>query len=469
MIFASAPTPTWQLLAGSLLVFLAVVAVYRRVEVRLTLLLAALALAGLAGNPWVVVHKFFGTFADEKFVVPLCTAMGFAYVIRHTGCDQHLVHLLVKPLTRVRWLLVPGTVVVGFLVNMPIVSQTSTAITIGSVVIPILLAARLSPVTTGAALLLGSSIGGELFNPGAPELRTTIVESQKAARALDLPFEQYNTERCVERLLPLNLLGLVVATGVFWYMALRLEARRTRDEPAAETPPPADDFKVNLVKAMIPLVPLVLLYVTAPPFQFLQVPFEWLEDLPRGRAPAGRFESRLIGLAMVIGAAVAGLVVWRKGLEIASVFCEGAGYGFANIVSLIVAANCFGEAIKEARLAEAFGGLIQHDPALLLAAAGAVSVAFAFLCGSGMATAQSLFVFFAEPALRLNLDPAHVGAVVSLGAAAGRTMSPVSAVALMTARLTDTNSFQLSRRVAGPLLAGMTAIVIAAILRQPEP
>ncbi len=188
--------PTSQVL-GSLLILLAGYAVYRRLEVRLTLLLAALAIAALAGNVWVVIQKFFSTFADEKFVVPICTAMGFAYVLRHTGCDQHLVRLLVRPLTRVRWLLLPGTVVVGFLVNMPIVSQTSTAVTIGPVVIPILFAARISPPTTGAALLLGSSIGGELFNPGAPELRTVIVESRTAARRLQLPFEDYTTERCV--------------------------------------------------------------------------------------------------------------------------------------------------------------------------------------------------------------------------------------------------------------------------------
>src|SRR5207237_5705472 len=141
------------------LIVLAVYAIYRRVEVRLTLLLASLALAGLAGDPWVVVHKFFSTFTEEKFVVPICTAMGFAYVVRHTGCDRHLVHLLVRPLTRVRALLIPGTVVVSYLVNIPVVSQTSTAVTVGAVLVPLLQAARISPVTTGAALLLGSSLG----------------------------------------------------------------------------------------------------------------------------------------------------------------------------------------------------------------------------------------------------------------------------------------------------------------------
>jgi DcuC family C4-dicarboxylate transporter len=83
------------------------------------------------------------TFSDERFVVPICTAMGFAHVLRYTQCDRHLVHLLVRPLRHARSLLVPGTVVVGFLVNMPIVSQTSTAVTIG----------------LGGALFRGSSVG----------------------------------------------------------------------------------------------------------------------------------------------------------------------------------------------------------------------------------------------------------------------------------------------------------------------
>src|SRR5262249_11706490 len=108
---------TWLL--DMMIIAIAVWAVMRRADVRLVLVMTALALAALAGNPMVVVRKFLITFADEKFVVPICSAMGFAYVLRHTGCDQHLVRLLVRPLQRVRMFLVPGTVLVGFLVNIP--------------------------------------------------------------------------------------------------------------------------------------------------------------------------------------------------------------------------------------------------------------------------------------------------------------------------------------------------------------
>src|SRR5262249_44198998 len=118
------------LLLGIVVIFLAIVAVYRRVDVRLALLGAALPLGRLAGNPIAVVRVFLETFSNERFVVPICTAMGFAYVLRYTGCDRHLVHLLLRPVRRVRALLVPGTVLIGFLVNIPVISQTSTAITL---------------------------------------------------------------------------------------------------------------------------------------------------------------------------------------------------------------------------------------------------------------------------------------------------------------------------------------------------
>jgi DcuC family C4-dicarboxylate transporter len=50
--------------------------------------------------------------------------------------------------------------------------------------------------------------------------------------------------------------------------------------------------------------------------------------------------------------------------------------------------------------------------------------------------------------------------MVSLGSAAGRTMSPVSAVALMCATLTGTNPFTLAKRVAIPLLIGIVVVVV---------
>jgi DcuC family C4-dicarboxylate transporter len=77
-----------------------------------------------------------------------------------------------------------------------------------------------------------------------------------------------------------------------------------------------------------------------------------------------------------------------------------------------------------------------------------------------MASTQSLYGFFHDPAVKLGLDPVAIGSLVSLGSAAGRTMSPVAAVVLMCAALTGTNPFTLVKRVAIPLLTGIIVVLL---------
>jgi DcuC family C4-dicarboxylate transporter len=364
----------------------------------------------------------------------------------------------------VRFLLIPGAVLVGFLVNMPVISQTSTAVAVGTVLVPLLLAARISPLNTGAALLLGASVGGELLNPGAPELNTVSTALQ------------VDTGLCVERIFPLLLVQLAVVIVVFWLLSLRADAAAPREEslPEKETADFAP-FRVNWLKAVVPLVPLVLLFLTAlPQMRVLVVPSEWLvapEDLKlmnpavAEREARKAFDVRLIGAAMLVGVVAAALTSPRAIPGVARAFFEGAGYAFTNIVAIIVTANCFGKGVEQIGLADLLGKLIEAFPAALLPSAGALPLAFGWVSGSGMAATQSLFgEFFVEPSQSLGVDPVRVGAVVSIGAAAGRTMSPVAAVTLMCASMTGTDPLALARRVAIPLIIGLIAVVAVAML-----
>lgn len=408
----------------------------------------ALGLPALTGAVPTVVREFLATFSNEKFVVPICAAMGFAYVLKHTGCERHLVLLLVRPLRSVRGLLVPGVVCVGFLVNVPLVSQTSTAVCLGAVVVPLMRAAGYSMATIGACLLLGASVGGELLNPGAPELLTVAHRT-----GVD------STTQATRYLPPLVFTQLAVATAVIWVMSVWWE--RTSAEPAKPQAAETEVERINYLKAVVPLVPLVLLFATSlPQYRLFDVPDEWV--MPRtatgARDPA--YSTRLIGLAMIFGVLVAAAVTPRKARDVVKEFFAGAGYGFANVVSLIVVATCFGKAIEAAGVARALGELIRHAPGLMQPLACFVPLAFAGISGSGMAATQSLYGFFHGPALEHNVDPVSVGALVSLGSAAGRTLSPVSAVLLMCAALTGTNPFKLAKRVAVPLLAGVTVVVL---------
>lgn len=450
-----------MILAASLVVLVVVVAILWRAEVRLALLLGALALGTLAGQPMVIVQTFLEYFTREQFLVPIGCCMGFAYVLRETECDKHLIHLLLRPLQRVRALLIPGIVLVGTLVNVPIISQSSTAIAVGSVLVPILAAAGLSATTVGASLALGSSIGGELLNPGAPELRSVSMAS--GASSLE----------CVEHVWPLLLVHLGVTVPLFWFLCWRAEARWSGGEGLATKSTPLspgaaatgihDDFRVHYFKALVPLIPLLLLFLTALPdrFRLLTVPEEWLVSK---EARTGSFDSRLIGAAMLVGVVIAALTAPGKAGNTAKVFFEGAGHALTNVTALIVAAGCFGKGVELVGIASPMQEVIRSIPQLLLPLAALIPLGFAWISGSGMASTQSLFEFYVDPARVVSEDPLRVGAVVSLSAAAGRTMSPVAAVVLMSASLTGARPMLMIRRMALPLLAGIVAVVLTAMI-----
>jgi DcuC family C4-dicarboxylate transporter len=441
-------------LAAAAVIALAVYAILRRAEVRLTLTLAALALGCLARQPEVIVRTFLAYFTSEQFLVPIGCCMGFAYVLKHTDCDRHLVQLLVTPLRKARVLFIPGAVLVGVLVNVPVISQASTTALVGAVLVPVMRGMGVSAVTTGACLALGASMGGELLNPGAPELGT--VSSRAGASPVD----------CIARVWPLLLVHLAVTVPLFWWLSVRAE-RRCPPEGPVELAWEAEPIRLNLFKALVPLLPLALLFLTAPPegWRVFTVPQDWLvspaEKLPNPRAS---YNSRLIGASMLVGVAVAALTAPRRAAATAQVFFEGAGFALTRITAVIVAANCFGKGVELVGLARHLERAIATVPNLLYPLAAALPLGFAWVSGSGMASTQSLYAFFHDPAMNEGIDPLRIGAVVSLAAAAGRTMSPVAAVVLMATTLTNTEPLAVVRRVALPLLAGTAAVVVAAVV-----
>jgi DcuC family C4-dicarboxylate transporter len=91
--------------------------------------------------------------------------------------------------------------------------------------------------------------------------------------------------------------------------------------------------------------------------------------------------------------------------------------------------------------------------------AGLAALLFAGICGSGMATTQSLYQFFVQPGADETTN-LRIGAVVSIAAAAGRTTSPAAAVVLLCASLVSVSPLELLRRIWLPLVVA-TAVTTA--------
>jgi DcuC family C4-dicarboxylate transporter len=417
------------------------VLIARRLDVRLALLLGSVPLFAMNGGLSSLIARIVSEMANPATVVPICSAIGFAFVLRLTECDQHLVRLLLRPLQVVRSLLIPGGILSGYLINTTIVSQTGTAAVLGPVLIPLLRAAGLGPVAAGAILLLGSSMGGELFNPGAVEMR-------KLAELTGL-----SSKQVIARSAGLCLISAAGALVAFWLLAVRREhglagAQSSGARPVKEQVGP-ESAAVNLIKALVPVLPIFLLSLDS-----------LVGPNPVTRALVG--PARILA-AMLLGVLAAGLTSFGKTGSLAHAFFEGAGYAYTHVISLIVAASTFAEGVRQSGLIGLLIRAMIPWPAAAMVVATGSAWCLAFISGTGIAPAVAIMEFFVPAAASMGIDPTRLGALAAIGAHFGRTMSPAAAVVMLSARLADSQPADLIRRVAVPLLVGGVLLLLAAV------
>jgi C4-dicarboxylate transporter, DcuC family len=462
------------MLTGSVCLLVLIVGGYflaRRADVRLVLMLSAAALFALkaikpesAGHRADTFAQFFIEFAkgltDPQSVVPICSAMGFAYVCKFTNCDAHLVHLLVRPLQKVRFLLIPGGIAVSFFVNSAIVSQTSTVSVVGPVLIPLLLASGVSIQTAGALLLLGGSMGGELLNPAAVEV--TAIHNVIGVDSTSI----------IRQILPYNLLASGVALLVFWALSFRHDraaklSHGSDDAPVHEAGSIAAAMhaeqrdaidRIHPLKAIVPVIPIVLLLVIKP---MLTLPPS-LRTGAENKIP----EQVCIGMAMLLGVVAAGMTSPRRAGKLPAAFFEGAGFAFAHVISVITCAKMFATGIQVNGLITLMTAHLKDSPGVLSAASIALPWIMAAITGTAVGTAP-LVIGILLPIIK-GITPATTtrsGGMQAIAAQFGRTSSPVAPVVIMCATLAKQRPLDLALRVFIPLLCGGIILLLVAMWR----
>jgi DcuC family C4-dicarboxylate transporter len=442
------------MLTNAAIVLILVVAAYalvRGLDVRLVLFAAALVLASLAKKPWIVLDAFRTTMANVEIVGPICSAMGYAYVLKLIGADRELVRLLIAPVRRVPWLLIPGGCAAAFITNMAVVSQTAVAAAVGIVLIPLMRAAGYHPLIAAATLVLGCSGGGNLLNPGDADLVAILTTTAQNGGQMDAVWNAM--------VVP-HMLGFVVATVAFWILS-RWPPRIDSCLPgnAAETNTTtepidcasADEGPIDFSKALLPPLPIVMLFATWPRVRL----FPWLLELYPDGLPVTH--------AVVIATIIAMLVSRSSPSSETKAFFEGMGYGYVHVISLIIVATSFIDAMKAIGLLGDLVTLIGSSGPLGKLAAGFFPWLLAVICGSGTAPSVAFSKAVLPELSAVDLAGAiDLGVMGSIAATYGRTMSPVSAIVIFTSAMTNVPPLQIVKRTAPALAAG--ALVVLAIM-----
>lgn len=422
--------------------------IYKNYEARLVLALSGLVMAfigqvvvGTNGGVSAAVDAFVKQLVNGGLVPTIVTVMGFGYVMTFTKCSDHLVNLLVKPLARVPVIVIPGAVIITWLLNIVLPSAAGIAAAVGVLLIPALIALKVRPVMAAAAVFIGT--WGSVVSPGLM-FNSQIADIAFKAKEIPAPDAMIVI---MQEALPCAI-GALVAAICLTIICIVLKEGVGSTKIVKELPDGEEiqkNFKVNPIKAIIPIIPLALLVLASK-----QV----------GVLPTKAFS---VPVCMLIGTAI-GLIVAlfnkQKIGEASKKFCRGAGDGFCDVVILIAAAAMFASGMKAIGLTGALVDAMKGSQSVAMFAAAAGPFVMAAISGSGNAAALAFNQAITPNAADFGLTIVQLGAVAQIAAGLGRSMSPVAGGVIILAGIAGVNPMEVVKRTAIPAIVALIVVTL---------
>lgn len=413
---------------GIAIVLVSIYLLVKQYETRMVLFCAGVLMSVLAGAPLAAFDAFAKNMVSAGLIQAICSVMGFAFVMKATECDKHLVNTMANALTKVRPILIPGATLGTFAINIALPSAAGASAAVGAIFIPLLISAGIHPATAGAAVFAGTF--GSMLNPGLAH--NPFVAKIANVGVMDV-IAVHSTADIVA--------GVIGALSVTVVAKILKEDQGYIPETAVDAGQ-GNIPKANLLFAIVPLIPIVLLVLgatgTIPALKKLGVPH-----------------------AMLIGAII-GIVLTRKDpAAMTKSFFNGMGDAFGNILGIIIAAGAFVGGMQAIGLVDAFIKLLVNSTGIVKIAATFGPFLLGIIAGSGDAAAFAFNEAVTPHAKQFGLEIINMGSIATLGGALGRTMSPIAGACIICASIAGVNPMQLAKRNApGMLIAVIVSMFI---------
>lgn len=415
-----------MLILGCILVLITLFLLIKRYEARMVLVAAGIVMCACAGNPMAALNSF-AKGMGSSMISSACSSMGFALVMRFTGCDKHLINFLAKGLTKVHFLIIPGVVLATFAVNMALPSAAGTAAAAGAIFIPIMMGAGIHPAMAAAAVKCGTY--GSMLNPGLAH--NPFVAKIAGVGVMDVIAFHYKA----------NIASLVIAAITITVIAYMTHENKDHFAEGLEL---EENFKVNYLYALMPIIPIAILLLGATKI----VPIFKMG----------------VAQAMIIGCILALVVTRTNPAELTKSFFDGMGKAYADIIGIIISAGVFVAGMNAMGLVKAFTNAMLNNPAIVKIAASVGPFLLGLIVGSGDAATFAFNEAITPHAADFGMTPVQMGSMATLGGTLGRTMSPIAGATIIVAGIAGVNPMEIAKRNALPMVlamvVGMTVLVM---------
>ena len=415
------------LIIGALIVVGVIYLLLKRHESRMVLIAAGILMCIIAGKPMAALDAFAKSMTNAGLITSVCSCMGFAWCMKYTGCDKHLVVAIGKVLKKMGFLVIPGATLATFVVNIAIPSAAGCSAAVGVIFIPILMAAGVHPAMAAAAVKSGTY--GSMLNPGL--VHNGVIAKLAGTQITDV----------IGNHMMATVAGVIVAAVVLTVIAIVLKENKGYVPEGSVVDD--DSFSVNAIYAIMPLVPVIILLLGST---------KVVPALKMG-----------VPQAMIIGAILALAATRKSPVELTKSFFDGMGDAYANIIGIIISVGVFVAGLKALGLIKALIAWMLNSTGIVKIAATFGPFLLALISGSGDAATVAFNEAVTPHAAEFGISTMNMGSIAALGGTLGRTISPIAGATIICAGIAGVDPMEVCKRnalgIVCALLVGMVLLL----------
>ena len=415
------------LIIGALVVLGVIYLLLKRQESRMVLIAAGILMCIIGGKPMAALDAFAKSMTNAGLITSVCSCMGFAWCMKYTGCDKHLVVAIGKVLKKMGFLLIPGATLATFVVNIAIPSAAGCSAAVGVIFIPILMAAGVHPAMAAAAVKSGTY--GSMLNPGL--VHNGVIAKLAGTQITDV----------IGNHMMATVAGVIVAAVVLTVIAIVLKENKGYVPEGSVVDD--DSFSVNAIYAIMPLVPVIILLLGST---------KVVPALKMG-----------VPQAMIIGAILALAATRKSPVELTKSFFNGMGDAYANIIGIIISVGVFVAGLKALGLIKALIAWMLNSTGIVKIAATFGPFLLALISGSGDAATVAFNEAVTPHAAEFGISTMNMGSIAALGGTLGRTISPIAGATIICAGIAGVDPMEVCKRnavgIVCALLVGMVLLL----------
>ena len=408
-------------------------------DTKTVLIGVGLVLCVLCLKPLDGLGAFTSYMTKAGLIKAICASMGFAFVMKFTECDRALVNLLTRPLGNIGFLLIPIVVALTYFINIAIPSAAGCSAAVGATLIPVMMAAGVKPEMAGAAVFAGTF--GSVLSPGSAH-NVFVADMVKAHNpsytvqdVIGVQFSSAITALIVV-LIVMSITAIVCKdyTKGLNYLAQKEGGASSAAVNSADgSNLDAQPQKINVLYALMPLVPLVILVIGGTSLN--QVSFlKWTK--------MGVAEAMLLGAILTIA------VTLTDPQKITKEFFKGMGSAYAEIIGIIIAAGVFVAGLSACGAIDFVIEWLKNEQGYVKFGGTFVPFFMGVVTGSGDAASLAFNTAVTAHAAALGFEQDKLGMAVAISGALGRSASPIAGGCIVCAGLAMVSPIQIAKRTA---------------------